>query len=92
MFLLIRKLNTLRIKREIQKKNMTALGYDLSTPLEKVLEILNEIRDNMDSSESKFIQDLNYVIKIIQSNKLYEVDLEQGNNNNENTEVMNLFA
>jgi len=44
---------------------MTPLGYDLSTPLEKVLEILNSVRDNMDSSEGKFIQDLNYVIKII---------------------------
>lgn len=76
VFLLIRKLNTLRVKRELQKKNMTPLGYDLSTPLEKVLEILNSVRDNMDSSEGKFIQDLNYVIKIIQSNKLYEVDLD----------------
>lgn len=41
IFLLIRKLNTLRIKRDVQKRNQIHNGYDLRSPLEKVLEILN---------------------------------------------------
>jgi len=45
VFILIRKLNVLRVKREMQVKNKTPLGYDLRSPLEKVLDILNNIRD-----------------------------------------------
>jgi len=43
----------------------------------------------MDSSEEKFIEELNYCIKVIQSNKLYELDFdEQGGGNKD---VINLF-
>ena len=45
IFLLIRKLNTLRIKSEFKKRSITAQGYDLRSPLELVLEILNSLRD-----------------------------------------------
>ena len=46
IFLLIRKLNTLKIKRDIQKKNTVVNnGYDLRSPLEIVLEVLNNLRD-----------------------------------------------
>ena len=68
IFILIRKLNALRVKREAQKRKMTTLGYDLRSPLEKVLEILNEVRDSLDKSEERMIQDLNYCIKMISSN------------------------
>lgn len=45
IFLLIRKLNTLRVKRAVQKRNELSQGYDLRSPLERVLEILNFLRD-----------------------------------------------
>ena len=54
IFLLIRKLNTLRVKRDMQKRNMTS-GYDLRSPLEKVLEILTNLRDIIDLDEHKLI-------------------------------------
>jgi hypothetical protein len=68
IFILIRKLNTLRIKRDLQKKRQLRFGIDLRTPLERVLEILNTVRDNLDSSEKKVFEDLNFCIKIISSN------------------------
>lgn len=40
IFLLIRKLNTLRVKRELVKRGLTKMGYDLRSPLEKVIDIL----------------------------------------------------
>jgi hypothetical protein len=45
IFVLVRKLNVVRVRREVRKKTETGLGYDLKSPLEKVLEILNDIRD-----------------------------------------------
>lgn len=76
VFILIRKLNVVRIKREIRQKSMTSTGYDLRSPLEKVLEILNDVRDSIDPGETKMIQDMNYCIKMIASNKLYEAELD----------------
>jgi hypothetical protein len=55
VFILIRKLNIVRIKREIRSKTMTSSGYDLRSPLEKVLEILTEVRDSIDPGDSKMI-------------------------------------
>jgi len=43
VFLLVRKLNTLRVKREVLKRGLTEMGYDLRSPLEKVIDILKEI-------------------------------------------------
>ena len=43
IFLLIRKLNTLRVKRELVKRGLTKMGYDLRSPLEKVIDILKDI-------------------------------------------------
>ncbi|CDW90418.1 3 5-cyclic nucleotide phosphodiesterase family protein [Stylonychia lemnae] len=76
VFLLVRKLNTLRVKRQIQLRQLTANGYDLRSPLERVLEILNGLRDQLDIEETKIIQDLNYCIKVISSNQLYEANLD----------------
>jgi cAMP-specific phosphodiesterase 4 len=45
VFILVRKLNAVRIRRETRLKNTTSLGYDMRSPVEKVLEILNNIRD-----------------------------------------------
>lgn len=80
IFILIRKLNTIRVKREVSKKKIHSTGYQLSSPLEKVLDILGNLRDKIDSGEGKIIQDLNYCIKMIQSNQLYEakIDIEEG--------------
>jgi len=55
IFILIRKLNTVRVRREVRIKTTTSLGYDLRSPLEKVLEILNGLRDSLDTSEKKVI-------------------------------------
>lgn len=55
VFILIRKLNIVRIKREIRQKTTTSSGYDLRSPLEKVLEILNDVRDSVDLGETKMI-------------------------------------
>ena len=76
VFILIRKLNALRVKREVRRKRATTLGYDLRSPLEKVLEILTDLRDKMESTEERVIEDLNYCIKMIQSNQLYEIDVD----------------
>jgi amino acid permease len=45
VFILIRKLNAVRIRREMRKKVTITNDYDFRSPFEKVLEILNEIRD-----------------------------------------------
>jgi hypothetical protein len=68
IMILIRKLNTLRVKRDYAKRNTTFKGLDLRSPLERVLEILNNLRDKIDSNEAKIIQELNYCIKTIISN------------------------
>ena len=72
VFILVRKLNAVRLRREIMIKSTTSLGYDLRSPLEKVLEILNGLRDGLDNNEKKLVADINYCIKMISSNKLYD--------------------
>jgi len=65
IFLLIRKLNTLRVKREMVKRGLTNMGFDLRSPLEKVIDILHEIRDKLHEDESKIKKDIAYCVKII---------------------------
>ncbi len=60
----------------MQRKKLTSVGIDLKSPLEKVLEIMNNLRDKIDTQEDQMIKELNYCIKIISSNKLYEAELE----------------
>jgi len=74
--LLIRKLNTLRIKREIIKKKNAHLAYDIEAPIERVLQILNDLKERLDG-EKGWQDNLEYCIHAIQSNKLYELDIEQ---------------
>lgn len=76
IIILIRKLNTLRVKRDFQKRKTTIMGMDLRSPLERVLEILNNLRDKIDSNQTKTLQEINYCIKIITSNQLYEANIE----------------
>lgn len=63
----------------------------MKSPLERVLEILNNLRDNIDVDESKIIKDLNYCIKCIGNNTLYEANLdydgEDGGDNKERNEM-----
>ncbi len=75
IFLLMRKLNTLRVKKDMSKRQLTNNGYDIRSPLERVLEILNNMRDQVDIDEIKIIRDLNYCVNIISSNKLYDVEV-----------------
>lgn len=50
IFILVRKLNALRVKREIQKRQVIISGIDIRSPLEKVLDILNSLRDSIDEN------------------------------------------
>jgi hypothetical protein len=69
------------MKRDIRKKLQTTIeGYDLRSTLEKVLEILNDIRDCIDMNDEKMLQDMNYCIKMISSNKLYDAELDLNDN------------
>lgn len=52
------------------------MGYDLRSPLEKVIDILKDISDKLHSDEEKIKKDVDYALKIIQSGKLYELNLE----------------
>jgi flagellin-specific chaperone FliS len=96
IFILIRKLNLLRIKRDIQKKKKISGTIDLRSPLERVLEILNELINKLDSNAGREIEDINYCIKMISSNKLYEANIdmelgEYGEKKSINKEVIMLF-
>ena len=51
VFILIRKLNFIKTKRDMTKRVSFKSGIDLKSPLEKVLEILTEIRNRIDSNE-----------------------------------------
>ena len=55
IFLLIRKLNALKVKRDMTTRSLIGNGYDIRSPLEKVLEILNILRDSVDLEEVKII-------------------------------------
>jgi cAMP-specific phosphodiesterase 4 len=50
VFILIRKLNMVRLRREVRRRFNSYMGYDIRSPLEKVLEIMNDIRECVDSS------------------------------------------
>lgn len=76
VFILVRKLNAVRLRAEMRKKVINSDGYDLRSPMEKVIEILNDIRDSLNMSETKIIGDLNYCIKMISTNKLYDTPLD----------------
>ena len=78
VFILIRKLNVVRMRRDVRKKKFSNdIGYDIRSPVEKVLEIINEVRESLDPRENaRIIQDLNYCLKMISSSKLYEADLD----------------
>jgi hypothetical protein len=59
------------------------------------LEILNNLRDNIDVDESKIIQNLNYCIKQIGNNTLYEANMEYDGtdgNNKERNEVQMIMG
>lgn len=55
VLILIRKLNAVRIRRDIRKRHISAHGYDIRSPLEKVMEILADFRDSIDVSEYKLL-------------------------------------
>ena len=50
-------------------------GVDISSPLEKVMQILNKLRDLMDPSETKLLEEVNYCVKMIGQNKLDEAEI-----------------
>ena len=84
VLILVRKLSIVKMKRDIRKRIITISGYDLRSPLERVLEILNDIRDSIDPNEERMISEMNYCIKQISSNKLYEaeIDIEEPDEDN----------
>jgi len=76
IFLLVRKLNTLRVKRDLVKRGLTKMGYDLRSPLEKVIDILKDVMGKLHTDEDKIKKEIAFVLKTIQSGKLYEINLE----------------
>lgn len=62
--------------------------FKVRTPFENVMEILATIRSNINPGERKYLEDLNYCIRIIGSNKLYDMSsiikkVEKGGNKQE---------
>ena len=55
IFILIRKLNSVRVRTEMRKKKNVGLIFGIQTPVERVLEILNGMRDMIDPQERKLI-------------------------------------
>jgi hypothetical protein len=45
IFILTRKLNAVRIRRDLIKKRMATTSFSLKPPLERVLEMLSDLRD-----------------------------------------------
>lgn len=90
IFLLVRKLNALRVKREMVKRGLTKMGYDLRSPLEKVLDIMNDIGEKLGEEEDKIKEDIAFCIKIIQGGKLYEVNFENQDGKAVSDDVVNL--
>ncbi len=82
IFLLLRKLNQLKEKRDLQRKRMTS-AFQIKSTVEKVVEILTDLRDNLDTEEVKTMSDLNFCIKMISQNRLYDADLDEGSGGNE---------
>jgi prepilin signal peptidase PulO-like enzyme (type II secretory pathway) len=72
VFLLARKLNIVKTRREIRKMATTVSGYDLRSPLERVIAILEEFKSLIDPGDEKLNNDMSYCITMISSNKLYE--------------------
>ena len=70
------------MRRDVRIKKFTSnLGYDIRSPVEKVIEIIADVRDSLDPGENaRIIADLNYCLKMISSNKLYEAELEMDDN------------
>jgi hypothetical protein len=48
--------------------------YDIASPVERVIKILCDLRDSIDSKEKAFVVSLNYCIEVISSNRLYDVN------------------
>ena len=64
--------------------------------MERVLEILNDLINKIDSNARREIEDINYCIKMISSNKLYEANIdmelgEYGEKKSINKDVIMLF-
>lgn len=60
----------------MSKRKKLVVGYDIRSPLERVLEILNGLRDQVGMDQTKLLEDLTFCIKIISSNQLYEARLD----------------
>ena len=54
------------------------------------MEILNNLKEKIDSSEERIINDIDYCLKMISSNKLYDInlDLEMSGSNSKNNDVI----
>ena len=76
IYIVYRKLNILRLRKEMRDKILDNYGGVFKSPMERVIEILNDVRDSLSTSEKRVIADLNYCIKMITTNKLYSTSLD----------------
>lgn len=65
----------MRKKADIRKKQQVNI-YDISSPMEKVIQILQEVRELI--VDPGMYKDVNYCIKEINSGKLYEANIDSG--------------
>mmetsp|Transcript_33558 Transcript_33558/g.24202 ORF Transcript_33558/g.24202 Transcript_33558/m.24202 type:complete len:209 (-) Transcript_33558:1275-1901(-) len=79
IFILYRKLNAIRLKRDKHKKmRLSQVSHlDVRTPSEIITEMLVNLRDRINVDDAS-IGDLNYCLKMIASNRLYEADVDLG--------------
>jgi hypothetical protein len=54
----------------------TDIGYTVTTASERIIDILNELRERMPKNERSIVADLNFCIKKIGEGKIYEATLE----------------
>jgi len=74
--ILIRKFDAIRKKSAARKKMHIRDIYHVSTPAEVVNEILCEVRD-MIVNDDKLVEDMNYCIKMVNSGKIYEANIDE---------------
>ena len=63
---------------------------DIKTPIEKVLEIISNLKEIVD--DDKYFNDLEWCLEIISSNKLYDPIYDATQDKEANNEVLNWIA
>ena len=74
LLFLIRYLRVIPI-HDFNKVTVKKNEEDISMPIEKIMSVLNEIRDKIPLQEKKLTQDLDYCIEMISRNKMFSPNI-----------------